>query len=212
MLILRNAVFLHVPKTGGTWIKAAIANTGIGYEEYLVDGDPHGDLSYCPVRDRFTFAFVREPLSLYQSYWRYKMGRSNMTTDWDARNPFDVKCAAATFEGFVENVLLFEPAWCSRMFEDYVGPSTDEIDFVGRFECLTRDLGRALHLSRTSFDERAILNTPALNVSTVNSDLARWSDALAQRVRRSERDALLRFGYICFGVIGRASLLSICCS
>jgi hypothetical protein len=195
MLILNNAVFLHVPKTGGSWIKAAITNAGIDYEEHLVDGDPHGDLSYCPCRDRFTFAFVRDPLSLYRSYWRFKMGQFRMTTEWDCRNPFDVACAAPTFTGFVENVLRLEPAWCSRAFEDYVGPPTREIDFVGRFEYLMADLVRALYRSRTPFDERAIRNTPPINVSTVDAGLAQWSDALAQRVRRSEQDAILRFGY-----------------
>jgi hypothetical protein len=128
MLIFRNAVFLHVPKTGGTWVKAAVANAGLDFDEYIVDGDIHGDLSYCPFPDRFIFAFVREPLSLYQAYWRFKV-----MAGWDARNPFDMACRAAAFDGFVENVLRLEPAWCSRMFDDYVGPAPEqEISFVGR--------------------------------------------------------------------------------
>src|SRR5438876_9097192 len=105
MLIFKDAVFLHVPKTGGTWVKAAVTNARLDFEDYIVDGDPHGDLSNCPFRDRFIFAFVREPLSRYRSYWRFKMGQFQMNTDWDTRNPFDEACAALTFEGFVENVL-----------------------------------------------------------------------------------------------------------
>ena len=97
MLIFKDAVFLHVPKTGGTWVKAAVANAGIDFEEHIVDGDIHGDLSYCPFRDRFVFAFVREPLSLYQAYWRFKI-----MAGWDARNPFDVVCAAPVFDEFVK--------------------------------------------------------------------------------------------------------------
>ena len=55
-----------------------------------------------------------------------------MTVGWDARNPFDMDCGAPGFESFVENVLRLEPAWCSRMFEDYVGRTpADEINFVG---------------------------------------------------------------------------------
>jgi len=190
VLIFKNAVFLHVPKTGGTWVKAAVANAGLDFEECIVDGDPHGDLSYCPFPDRFIFAFVREPLSLYRSYWRFKM-----TTVWDARNPFDVECAAPTFEGFVDNVLRLEPAWCSRTFEDYVGPPTGEINFVGRFEALVHDLIRALRLVGATFDERVIRATPPMNVSSVNPDLAQWSDDLAERVRRSEHSSIRRFGY-----------------
>ena len=164
-------VFLHVPKTGGTWVKAAVANAGIDFEEYVVDGDIHGDLSYCPCRDRFVFGFVREPLGLYQAYWRFKdhggMGRAQSVRH---------ECAAPTFDGFVENVLQNEPGWCSRMFEDYVGRTTEEeIDFVGRFESLADDLVRALRMTSVSFDHRAIHATPPVNVSNVSHELTRWS-------------------------------------
>ena len=191
VLIFKNAVFLHVPKTGGTWVKAAVSNADIEFEEYLVDGDIHGDLSYCRFRDRFIFAFVREPLSVYQSYWRFKT-----MVGWDPRNPFDMDCAAPTFDTFVENVLRLEPAWCSRMFEDYVGRTVaDEISFVGRYEALADDLVRALGMIGASFDEAALRATPPVNVSTVSRELTQWSPELEARVKRSEERALLRFGY-----------------
>src|SRR5262245_12966531 len=115
---------------------------------------------------------------------------------WDSRNPFDTDCASSTFHGFVENVLRLEPAWCSRMFEDYVGRSREqEIDFVGRFESLADDLIRALRMAGTSFDPEAIRSTPPVNASTVSRDLSRWTQELAGRVQRSERRAILRFGY-----------------
>jgi len=56
MLILPRSCFLHVPKTGGSWVKAAIAAAGIPFEEFTVEGDVHADLSYCPCPDRFKFA------------------------------------------------------------------------------------------------------------------------------------------------------------
>jgi hypothetical protein len=187
MLIFERAIFLHVPKTGGTWVKAAATQANLKFEEYSVDGDIHADLSYCPTRSKFVFAFVREPVSLYRSYWRFKAREG-----WDDRNPFDVACAAPTLEGFVENVLRLEPAWCSRLFEDYVGPPTAEIDFIGRFESLAADLIRALRRAGESFDERAILDTPPVNASTGD---ARFPPELAARVRSSEQRCILRFGY-----------------
>ena len=190
MLVFENAVFLHVPKTGGQWVRAAVANAGLAFEELVFDGDIHGDLSYCPFRSRFLFAFVREPLSLYRSYWRYKMAAG-----WDDQNPFDIDCASPTFRGFVEKVLRVEPAWCSRMYEAYVGAQGHEIDFVGRFESLADDLVRALRASGSTFDERAIRDTPPVNVSTTAAALADWSEDLADRVRHSERAAIARFGY-----------------
>jgi hypothetical protein len=187
MLIFQNAVFLHVPKTGGTWVKAAAVNAGLTFDEYLVDGDVHGDLSYCPFPSRFLFAFVREPLSLYRSYWRFKA-----RAGWDPLNPFDVDVAASSFESFVENVLRVKPAWCTRMFEDYVGPPPQEINFIGRFESLVEDLVRALRRAGEAFDERAIRETPPVNVS---AGPACYSPGLATRVRLSEHECISRFGY-----------------
>ena len=140
-------------------------------------------------------AFVREPLSLYRSYWRLTMDQSRMSTVWDQRNPFDVACTADTFEGFVENVLRLEPGWWSRMFEDYVGPCGGEVGFVGRYESLVEDLILALRITDTAFDERAVRVTPPANVSTVNAALAQFSDDLSRRVRDQERVGIRRFGY-----------------
>jgi hypothetical protein len=92
----------------------------------------------------------------------------------------------------VQNALRLEPAWCSRMFEDYVGPPDDEIDFVGRFESLADDLVRALRLAGEVFDERAIRETPPVNVSV---GLAPCSLELEAMVRKSEYRAISRFGY-----------------
>jgi len=55
MLILPNSCFLHVAKTGGSWVKRAIIASGIEYEEYSIDGNPHIGLSECPVKDKFIF-------------------------------------------------------------------------------------------------------------------------------------------------------------
>ena len=188
MLILQKAVFLHVPKTGGTWVREAIRAAGVSFEELLVEGDQHADLSYCPRLDTFKFAFVRHPLSLYQSYWRFKVANQ-----WDSLNPFDMDCAAPSFNRFVENVLAKHPRWCSRMFEDYVGVADQEIEFIGRFERLEADLTRALTLVGETFDEAAISRTPPVNASVGPSPS--WSPQLVSAIQHSERDAMTRFGY-----------------
>lgn len=187
VLIFRNAIFLHVPKTGGTWVKTAVRNAGVACEEFLVDGDVHGDRAYCPFPSRFIFAFVREPLSLYQSYWRFKTG-----VGWDERNPFDAACSAPRFSDFVDNVLRLEPAWCSRMFEDYVGTPANEIGFIGRFESLADDLVTALERIGEPFDERAIRETPVVNASMGAAVFGPGQEA---KVRLSEARCISRFGY-----------------
>jgi hypothetical protein len=192
-LLLPRAVFLHVPKTGGSWVGAALRAAGVRFDEYLIEGDPHGDPSYCPRPDAFKFAFVRHPLDVYRSYWRFKMDRFDGRRPWDAQNPFDRDCASPDFDEFVRKVVEQYPGWCSRMFEDYVGPATREIEFVGRFERLRQDLVRALTLAGERFDERAIMTTPPENASVWPSPA--WTPALERAALESERDALVRFGY-----------------
>ena len=59
MLLLDGAIFLHVPKTGGTWVEHALVAAGVPCSQYDVDGDRHADLSYLPRQDVSTFAFVQ---------------------------------------------------------------------------------------------------------------------------------------------------------
>ena len=195
MLLSPSCVFLHVPKTGGTWVREALRAGGVPFEEF---DEPHAHLSLCPSPDKFKFAFVRHPLTLYQSYWRFKM-----TNGWDADNEFDVECGADSFQAFVENVLAGHPGWCSRMFEDFVGERHNEIEFIGRFEQLANDLVRALRLAGEPFDEAALRAQPKVNVSVWPVHEAQWPAELAVRVIESERDALVRFKY---GVPARSGI------
>jgi hypothetical protein len=190
VLIFRNAVFLHLPKSGGTWVREAARRAGVTFDDYLIDGDQHGDLVNCPCPEKFTFTFVRHPLTWYPSYWRFKMGAG-----WDERNPFDIDCAAATFHAFVRNALCKYPGWCSQMFEDYAGPPGREVDFVGRFERLADDLVRALRTAGEEFDEGALRETPPANVSSWPVSEILWPQNLLEAVLVAEEAGLRRFGY-----------------
>ena len=193
MLVLPNSRFLHVPKTGGKWIKKAIIAAGIPYEEHfrpwgcqhitLLENPPHPEL--------FTFAFVRHPLRYWQSYWRFKMG-----VDWnDPHNGLDKKCRADDFETFMRNVLSMFYGECSKVYERFVGPPDDEIEFVGKFENLVEDLITALALAGEKFDPRVIRATAPTNVSDKKRYVADYSPELERDVRKAEQPALERFDY-----------------
>ncbi len=190
MLILPRSCFLHVPKTGGIWVKAAIAAAGIVFDEFAVEGDVHADLSYCPCPDRFKFAFVRHPVEFYRSYWRFKMA-----VGWDPRNPFDEDCGAADFHAFVRNVLRNQPGMCGQLFQQYVGPPGGEIEFIGRYERLADDLIAALTMAGEGVDEDAIRKCPPQNVGDRHRFPAEYTRELEGAVRESERQTLERFGY-----------------
>lgn len=189
MLILPRSCFLHVPKTGGSWVKKAIFAAGIPAREHAIDGYTHLGLSDCPEPHKFRFAFVRNPLALYRSYWQFKM-----TTGWDAHNELDQRCATDDFHAFVRKVLQDYPGIYARTLEDFVGSAAAPIDFIGRYENLVEDLVTALTLAGEQFDAAAIRALPPYNVSDKKAP-ASFTPELEAAVRRAEAPVFQRFGY-----------------
>lgn len=188
MIILKHSCFLHIPKTGGTWVREAIKLSGLQYEEIIIEENHHPDLSQCPCLDKYKFAFVRNPIDVYRSYWQYKMGNG-----WDIRSPIDKSCCSANFHEFVENVLQKYPGICSRRFEAFVGPEGSEIEYIGRYENLLEDLITALHAAGEEFDEDAIRRCPPKNVSDKDRFPAYLGPELEAKIRASEKDSFKRF-------------------
>ena len=83
-LILPKSIFVHIPKTGGTWVRRAIeASMGIekdsseieisraekwGEKAHATIGDIKRELGES-LEDRFIFSFVRKPLDLLKSMY-----------------------------------------------------------------------------------------------------------------------------------------------
>lgn len=106
-VILKNgAVFLHIPKTGGTWVTGVLRECGlmrcsIGHRHanlphVLAPGDQGfgRTLEYLYKRTRFlnthprpfTFCFVRHPLDWYESFYLYK---SQPELNWERDGEVD---------------------------------------------------------------------------------------------------------------------------
>ncbi len=190
MLMLPKSCFLHVPKTGGSWVKRAIEAAGIACQPFSIGGNHHPTLADCPRPALFKFAFVRHPLSLYRSYWQYKM-----TYGWDPDNTLDQLCKADEFSTFVTSVLTQLPGVYSRSLHDFVGAPGHEINFIGRYENLVEDLIRALQLADEAFDAAAIRALPAYNISDKAKFPAVYTPELEAQVLQAEAEALSRFGY-----------------
>lgn len=190
MLILPRSCFLHVPKTGGSWVKRAILAAGVPAQEHSRDGYTHLGLADCPVPGLFRFAFVRNPLALYRSYWQFKQ-----TVGWDDANDLDCQCRDDRFEVFVRQVLEKFPGIYSRTLKEFVGPADAPIEFIGRYENLVEDLVRALSLAGEDFDAAAVRALPPYNVSDKRKAPAVYTPDLEAAVRLAEAEAFARFGY-----------------
>ena len=100
VILKDGSVFLHIPKTGGTWVTGVLRDLGfarcsIGHRHanwpHILAPGFQGvgrKCEYLYKRGRylrrhprpFTFCFVRHPLSWYESFYRYK---SQPGIDWE---------------------------------------------------------------------------------------------------------------------------------
>ncbi len=190
MLILPNSCFIHVPKTGGSWVRKVIITSGIAFEEYSVNGNCHIGYKDCPYPDKFRFGFVRHPVSICRSYWQFKMGAG-----WDSNNQMDIDCQSDNFHEFIRNVLAKYPGLYGRSLTELLGKGETEIEYIGKYENLVEDLIEALTRAGETFDEGAIRDFPPVNVSDKKRFPAELSAGLEAKVIEAEMEVIRRFGY-----------------
>lgn len=192
-LITPRTRFLHVPKTGGVWVTAALERAGIPCERLarpsaLMAAEHAALAQTADYADRFTFAFVRHPLPWWRSLWAHRM-----RTGWHPEHEIDSRARSQDFREFVSLVVERLPGHLNERFCRYVGPPDAEIDFVGRYESLADDLVRALQLAGEDFDEVRIRAQPRLNANDYVAFPARFDPELAERLAESERAIIDRF-------------------
>ncbi len=95
--MLPRSRFLHVPKTGGNWASAVFRTLCPDARQMA---KIHTPLKAAPGKDVFTFAFVRHPLTWYQSYFSYKLRKG-----WDPKNDWDHIVRSDTFDEFARKAL-----------------------------------------------------------------------------------------------------------
>jgi hypothetical protein len=143
-------LFLHVPKTGGSWAYKAMKAAGVELQSESTKERPHPDLSELDRRGRFTFAFVREPLPWYGSTWSFR--RKRRYREDNVIDPY----LELDFPDFLSKVIDTRPGFLGWYYQTFVGRFNDPIDFIGRHERLEDDLCQALRLADQDFDEEVL--------------------------------------------------------
>lgn len=196
-LILPKSAFIHIPKTAGLWVRAAIKRSGIRTFEY---GEQHThfpqlltfrDRKYW--RKRLVFTFVRHPLAWYRSRWAFRL-----KTGWQMKHPLDFRCACNDFAGFVRNCRRHFPnGWMTEEYGNYVDSEPDLIRFVGRQERVVDDLLAVLEQAGESFNAKALKSTPRTNESLLDGhtpqQLAIYTPELVEMVLEMESAVISRY-------------------
>lgn len=188
-----RSVVYHIPKCGGIWVKEAIRKSGLKYGRcrnvrvaqpfgLKREHATPGVVAEADGVGRFSFCFVRRPLSWYQSFWCYRV----KTKYLDRKFPLD-RIWDDDYERFLLNVLASYPdGFVTQLYRFY----TEAVDFVGQQERLADDLVRALSLAGEKFDEAALRATRWRNISGGNKKFARQcitSQEVEKRIMIAER-------------------------
>jgi hypothetical protein len=176
-----KAIYYHILKTGGTWVREAmLASTDSfkslkrfgGRKKFGLAGahvvPDHIEKRY-DVDDLFSFAFVRNPLDWYKSFWAQRDDEGIKYREKADRSgnmfPLDVLWARR-FQRFIFKILTIYPnGFLTELYKLYVGEDGKRLDFVGRQENLRSDLITALTLAGEKFDAKKIMNLERVNVS-----------------------------------------------
>lgn len=210
---LKNkAVFLHIPKTGGTWVTSVLKRLGLK-QKYL----PHKHLDllhflrpeYLKQIDGlaqdekpFIFTFVRDPLSWYESWFRYtkqegykQWGKGCRLKDYSkvGWHPFAIisDCVEKDFNQSIWNIYRKRPGFVTEMFSWYTEP--DWVDYVGKQENLREDLAFVLDKMNLNYNRGVIAKSDREKVT--QSDRVKWDPELKELVREAEDATYKRFDY-----------------
>ncbi len=189
-------LFLHVPKTGGKWVKYVLhrafpestmlrrTNHGNRWAHF-----GHGDLEDVADREEFRFAFVRHPVDFWRSYYRYRA-----RTKWEPNHEIDSLCMDHGFDKYIDNVLKNLNGYASRMYSRYVGEPGSEIDFIGKQENLIKDLSKALMLAGMDPAQVDLNSRPKNTGAPATEDIGFTAEQYTD-LAEAEREGIERFGY-----------------
>ncbi len=220
-IVTNKSIFYHIPKTGGTWVNMALrrsmkGNADFKYKRPTLDYDNKDNywkrlLSHSLGMNKahetqwgmpkiekeglFSYSFVREPLSWYESYWASaKYMRDNDSPLWkESLLHFALE---DTFEEFVRNTMkMFPKGALTAIYKLFLGENGDDLDFVGRMENLEDDLVRALTLAGETFNEKKIRSLDLINTGHIwkKDESFKLSKEVSRKLRKREKWVLDTF-------------------
>ena len=204
MLVLPNSIFMHIPKTGGSWCRIALVPLVVHKTDLHllsipnVEGEPWLDS-----RRQQVFCTVRHPVTWLTSYWKHRMrgekerpgGGWHHTAVSDAtrkayghimeiRDDLDRICQSDVLDDFLMNVVRNRPGWLNRFTSIW----TDHCTVIMRQEDLEQDLIDTL----SRFGEELVELPPPFNVA---DDKQVPSESVAREVIKAEAEFCEKWGY-----------------
>jgi hypothetical protein len=215
-LITDKFIFVHIPKTGGTWIRRSLEALGIFGRE---NAEPyayheHDGIFRVPYELRYSrpaFAIVRHPVTRLASLWSWAMltnFNDKIDSEPAAAGHWFAECLSQDYEEFVVKYLQIHPGLITQITLSMLGyyqkapglwrPSKFKVDFIGKFETLEADFIRFLkEIARLEIDEAKIkaVSPQRVGASGPLKDNAQIPNGLRHRLMEAERELCDEFDY-----------------
>lgn len=201
-LVELDAWFVHVPRTGGTWLTQVLEQLKIKTKWVASDVKP----TEHPVpwtiqgwnRDR-AFGFVRHPWSWYESWWKFRFGKwhplKGLATP-ELLAALD-DCRGRSFAEFTYLANRDQPSFVTRLYEWMLGPvGWETVRWVGRLESLVRDTAHILYALGYRPMAPKDLETVIGRIAPVNfaqPQKCSIAPSLKQQIVNSERPSCVRW-------------------
>jgi len=180
---INKAIFLHIPKTGGTWLRNYFRETGMILEEIgLTHVNGVGLTTHIKDSKDLIFCFVRHPLTWYRSYWQSKQeipGRRGGYLD---------TIVDLTFYEFLDNILTNQPGYLTEFYEGY----TSNSHLIGKQENLRVDLKNILDLLKIPYHENHLYKK--VNENVVLSE-KKYTYEIAMAIMKAENKIIEKYNY-----------------
>ncbi len=181
-VILPNSVFFHIPKTGGSWVDESLKATfGKHYMRLNLELGFHADINGIHIpkskvkTNKFTFSFVRHPLTWYKSCWKFNYDKMERDKNkplldgepeyFDGQNVLRDHCGSTDFNEFIDNIIKkFPNGYYSTVVKENEG-----VDYMGKQEYLYLDLCEALDKAGEHYDDYSF-HVQHINVSLKDLD------------------------------------------
>jgi len=202
MVRYKKTIFVHVPKTGGSWVRSVLIKNGATEFSYPHDLIQHHYLKIKIIGLK-PFCFIRHPLMFIYSLWRHwagnpqcRINNSNkkMYYQWDKKAYGEILCrniVESDINATLQNFTCNHPGFVSGLYNCF----TKGCILVGKYERIKEDLLQFLYQFNGSIEYPLfidILNSTRVNVSQGDKLLVDKKIALEFM---ANEEACLRYGY-----------------
>lgn len=191
-------VFIHIPKTGGTYVNSCFPSNGfvsLGHallRESL--GDDHVPVGligtrFRPLKRHVLFSTVRNPLTFFRSYYHHVIGHGK----WYNSNHYDYQAAQRGFEYLMQTIMDREDKWPSQkfLFPQLFNQSGQlVVSWINKNEMLDEDM--ALFAKSLGYRFK---KGEKKRAAPVREMAEYYSDALQQQVHEVYKREFALFGY-----------------